>query len=347
MKKQVIFKKIGSIISEITEQYQYLSENPDSLNDLELELFIANSHFLSEHISILKKINDSSANLQSYTQERNSLEEYPKAIQLEQETQREEAKEEIKKEEEVKTADPVLSDWSFKPDPLKEEMPEPEPILEQQVEEDPELLIQPDFSIPEEQEDSSLELSEEEKPFILKSKPEKENKTEEQKTEHPIREECKPEPDNKAEDKKLEEFTTYSKKPEQFVKTDLAANEEAKKFEKKILNSAVADEPAKVRTINDLLSGNSAHKTVGTQFRNTAGNDLKSMISLNNKLLFVKDLFNGYSLAYSEAIELVNRYDNFEDADKFLQQNYAVKNNWSEKQSTTDKLYEVLNQRFS
>ena len=74
--------------------------------------------------------------------------------------------------------------------------------------------------------------------------------------------------------------------------------------------------------------------------------DIKSAISLNDKLLFIKDLFNGYSLAYSEAVELLNRYDDFTAADRFLQANYAQKNNWVEKPDTVEKLYAILRKRF-
>ncbi|MFB5944862.1 hypothetical protein [Albibacterium profundi] len=74
--------------------------------------------------------------------------------------------------------------------------------------------------------------------------------------------------------------------------------------------------------------------------------DIKSSINLNDKLLFIKDLFNGYSLAYSEAIELLNRFETMEDADHFLQSNYAAKNNWGTKQATVDKLYAILRKRY-
>ncbi len=75
--------------------------------------------------------------------------------------------------------------------------------------------------------------------------------------------------------------------------------------------------------------------------------DLKTAISLNDKLLFIKDLFNGYSLAYSEAIELVNRYGTFSEADAFLQANYAVKNKWEEKPEAVQKLYDILRKKFN
>lgn len=74
--------------------------------------------------------------------------------------------------------------------------------------------------------------------------------------------------------------------------------------------------------------------------------DLKTAVSLNDKLLFIKDLFNGYSLAYSEAIELLNRFDSFAEADAFLQSNYALKNNWAAKPQTVDKLYVILRKKY-
>ena len=56
MKAHTIFRKIGSILTEINEQYQYLSESPDKLNELELELLSANADFLAEHIKVLKPL---------------------------------------------------------------------------------------------------------------------------------------------------------------------------------------------------------------------------------------------------------------------------------------------------
>jgi uncharacterized protein with NRDE domain len=75
--------------------------------------------------------------------------------------------------------------------------------------------------------------------------------------------------------------------------------------------------------------------------------DLKQAITLNDKLLYIKDLFNGYNLAYSEAIDILNRFSNFEEAEKFLNSNYAVKNHWDAKQATADKFFALLRRRYS
>ncbi len=111
----------------------------------------------------------------------------------------------------------------------------------------------------------------------------------------------------------------------------------------------VDESRARPLSLNERLSAQ--RKAGGTRLMANSGSgdriaDLKSAISLNDKLLFIKDLFNGYSLAYSEAIELLNRYDDFASADGFLQSNYAQKNNWAEKPETVDKLYAILRKRF-
>src|ERR1700744_224151 len=62
MKQAEIFKKIGGIIEELSEQYDYLKTVQDDLNELELELFVSNAHFLTDHIEVLCKLNLQNAN---------------------------------------------------------------------------------------------------------------------------------------------------------------------------------------------------------------------------------------------------------------------------------------------
>ena len=65
MKQKEVFNKIGGIIQELSEQYEYLKTVNEDLNDLELELFAANAHFLTDHIEVLCKLN-----LQSHAEKR-------------------------------------------------------------------------------------------------------------------------------------------------------------------------------------------------------------------------------------------------------------------------------------
>lgn len=119
------------------------------------------------------------------------------------------------------------------------------------------------------------------------------------------------------------------------------------------INAVVEEVPARPLTLNEIIS---QQKQAGVQNRvyhvNQSGStdkltDIKTGISLNDKLLFIKDLFNGYSLAYSEAVELLNRFTSYAEADAFLQTNYAIKNKWADKPHTVEKLYDVLRRRYN
>lgn len=126
----------------------------------------------------------------------------------------------------------------------------------------------------------------------------------------------------------------------------------AKEIVVPVADTAVVEETtARPLSINELIKQQKqAGVNVTQQFQTSPAKekvlDLKTAVSLNDKLLYIKDLFNGYSLAYSEAIELLNRFDSFAEADAFLQTNYAVKNGWAEKSQTVDKFYTLLHKKF-
>ncbi|TDQ77002.1 hypothetical protein [Sphingobacterium yanglingense] len=118
------------------------------------------------------------------------------------------------------------------------------------------------------------------------------------------------------------------------------------------VETVIEEESTRPLTINELihqqrLAGVNMTQQFQTSNAQERVMDLKSAVSLNDKLLFIKDLFNGYSLAYSEALELLNRLNNFAEADAFLQSNYALKNGWAEKPQTVDKFYILLRKKFS
>lgn len=303
MNKKEILKKVGGILTELNEQYQYLSQSPDNLNDLELELLSANAKFLSDHLSILLKINDSSTKAVSEKTEADDDISLPAA----------ETPEPEEPVDENQDTGEIGSDWKF-------EM-EKEPGLTFEFEEKKadELVDEP--------------LSDDENRVIAETTTTKPTETVE---------------DNSAFDVKAGEDTEEVKPLASMENDDDVYVKEVVISERTIAVPAEAASVVKpAPTINDLLSKTSTSQTLASQFHSRSQTDLKGMISMNDKLLFVRELFNGYSLAYSEALELLNRFDNFEAADNFLTHNYAPKNNWGQKQEVTDKFYEILKRRFS
>lgn len=304
MNKNDILKKAGGILTELNEQYQYLSQSPDNLNELELELLSANAKFLSDHLSILLKLNRSPAN------STDTVNAEPPENKKDPEPEEPEPTKQMAGE---KDKVEIESDWKF------------------ELEKEPGLT----FEFEEKQADKLFDgpLTEEEKRVIDQKTTIKVSDRKELEDEYIDFED---EVDDEIEEVQIHD----SEAPDDdvYVKEVLIS-------ERTIAVPVPSENP--IPTVNDLLSKNISPQTIASQFNTRHQKDLKGMISLNDKLLFVRELFNGYSLAYSEALELLNRFDNFEAADNFLKQNYAPKNNWAQKQDVTDKFYEILNRRFS
>jgi len=297
MNKEEIFRKIGGIITELTEQYQYLSENLENINHLELELFTANSRFLTDHVEILQKLNaesaSSAASQKAHQQHEENAFEKEKLHADAQSTHT--ASEEdihqpvLNQDEETQAEEKSYTAAKHEEEEYQEAAPEPaieeHPTLSQETAQTPESESEPAASA------GSAPLAE----------------------------------------TQAEEIVQEIVIPEKKVNIEIPAQ---------------SAEPAPKPTLNELISIQKSQNPAAGVNRPKHIGDLKTAISLNDKLMFIKELFNGYSLAYSEAIEILNRFETFEAADTFLQTNYAEKNNWAAKSQAADKLYELLKSKY-
>jgi len=302
MNRKEILKKVGGILTELNEQFEYLSQSPDNLNELELELFSANANFLSDHLSILVKLNETKAKTKI-----------------------------IEGEDYRVDSHKIVPEKAVEP-PLK---PEEDTVPDWKLEVEKESGITSEFEEKKTDKLFDQPLTDEEKKVIDEETLLKTGSSEDEKDRADLE---VSDNDNKEETQTENLEETHD---DIYVKEVVISERTiAVPIEPK-----AEDIPA--QTVNDMLSKSISQQTVGSQFTSLQPKDLKGMISLNDKLLFVRDLFNGYSLAYSEALELLNRFDSFEAAENFLKQNYAGKNNWIDKQDVADKFYEILSRRFA
>lgn len=238
MERKLILRKISEIIVDLQEQSKSMHQQVGPINEVELEIFIANAKFLSDHALILQKINTvtTPTNLEEKTVV-GTLEDLPEIVDLDSDD--EELLEEIE----------ITETAALTPNPVVEESLSPEPVY-------------------------------------------------------------------------------FAPEPVISVETKLPGTENIKP------------------TVNDLMAGK-PEQNRAAKFSAEPVKDLKSIISLNDKLIFVNDLFSGYSLAYQEAVDVLNRLEHFEAAEAYLQNNYIEKYNWAEKIKTADKFYELLKRRFA
>lgn len=280
MNQEDLFRKLGAILNELNDQYEYLAQNPQKFNELELELFLANANFLADHIQIIRKLTNSPI-MKELPEHAQQVEESP--VLEEPQPFVPEYREKISEIDQEPVSFEFILHEKQQADaielPLAEELNAP-------IAEEPDVPIQPER---EEPADLSEEIGPE--PFLVEKEEEK-----------------VPLPNT---------TLVLDNVPEKVVKPTL---------NDLLASSLKKDEPA---------------ASVGTPIT-----DLKQAINLNDKLLYIKDLFNGYNLAYSEAIEIINKMPDFKTVDAFLKNNYAIKNNWSAKQGTVDRFYELIQRRF-
>jgi hypothetical protein len=303
MTKNEILKKIGIIIIELREQYDLTQLNRDDINDIELELFAANSHFLTDHIEILRKLNNQE--VKPLRQETPSEPKYFEPV--------------------VKPTLPEKKEPDFDfPEYNNTVEDEPEDQIQEPIKEEyvPQTIIRHELIL-DEPANTTDDEAEAEEEWVEEHEAEIEQ------------EEEQPEPVIEPIEQPIAEVPA---EPEIIIA-------EPQVIQTQIVIEDTEDKP--LVTINQILSAQlSGSPRVGDHAQLQPIKDLKSAITLNDKLLFVRDLFNGYSMAYGEAVEILNRFSRFEEADQFLKINYYTKNNWEAKQATTDKFYELLQRRF-
>ena len=389
MKQKDVFKKIGGILQELSEQYEYLETVSDNLNDLELELFVANAHFLTDHIEILCKLNlqnrpkrpaidkpEANTYQQKFFEpvvqqmkpgadvkgvKPNATQAKPVAVEVankqpETETPVEQpidkpVEKEQKQEEPAapkfdfpaKSEDRSEPKFDFSSDTPKDSFSfireEPETIRHELILDEAETWE--DENEPEQEEVKKVKAEngkefEKEAPAVIEDQPAA--------GEQPVIEDQGQEPASVEETKLLPESTEQT---EEEVKAEEPVSEAA--AEEKPADDTEAKDDTEVVTRNQKISAQMGDKPLSKtdQLGIKPISDIKLAITLNDKLLYVKDLFNGYNLAYSEAIEILNRFNTFEEAQRFLRANYVTKNNWEGKQATADKFYALLRRRYA
>lgn len=333
MKQQEIVKKIGVILKELQDQYQFIEKAKEPVNDLELELFVANGHFLTDHIEILRKINEQAAKSQSSKKSHISEKFFEPVIQP--------VRMPAPEKKEITAAEYADFEPAGEPEKITEpeaplfaeepvETPE-EPIIDEPATEEP--LIRHELVL-----DDTDYLDDEEDAIAN-------NEVNVIDDDTALR--------NIAERFGIPEFSTPKMPAAHFEEPETPAytapEPEIPTYvqpEPEVTARPVEDFSKPTLTLNQILSAQLANATRLSE-QPSPIKDLRSAINLNDKMLYVKDLFNGYSLSYSEAIEILNRMDSFKDADYFLRTNYVTKNRWEEKQATADKFYALLKRRFA
>ncbi len=88
-----------------------------------------------------------------------------------------------------------------------------------------------------------------------------------------------------------------------------------------------------------------AEKTVATQASQNPISNIKSSIGINEKFAYLKDLFKNNMVEYNEALDKLNNFENYGEAEDFFQE-LKSKYSWDPESKSFQGLAELLNRRY-
>ncbi len=99
---------------------------------------------------------------------------------------------------------------------------------------------------------------------------------------------------------------------------------------------------AKQKFRNEIIAEHASKVDMATKLQNKPVGDLAKAIGINDKFLFIKELFDGDAARYSETIQHLNTFSDLNDAIIFLQDNFQ----WAESNAYALKFIDLIRRKF-
>jgi len=133
-----------------------------------------------------------------------------------------------------------------------------------------------------------------------------------------------------------EEIPTLSHQPQQPV-----ANPKTEIVFKEINESAAANHSS----VNEKLKQTKID--LGDTLTEAPIRDLRKAIGVNDRFLFINELFRGDEVAYERSIKTINSFSIFAEAEYWIQRELKVKNGWDAGNEMVNQFYQLVKRRFS
>lgn len=75
--------------------------------------------------------------------------------------------------------------------------------------------------------------------------------------------------------------------------------------------------------------------------------DLRKAIGVNDRFVFINELFRGDEAAYERSIKTINSFSIFAEAEYWIQRELKVKNGWDAGHELVNQFYQLVKRRFS
>jgi hypothetical protein len=102
---------------------------------------------------------------------------------------------------------------------------------------------------------------------------------------------------------------------------------------------------ANVISINDRL--NMQQHEISDKLKDAPIEDLKKAIGVNERFLYLNELFRNDDIIYDKSIKTINAFTNFEDAELWIRKELKLRLGWDDNYNTVKQFYGLVRRRFS
>ncbi len=110
---------------------------------------------------------------------------------------------------------------------------------------------------------------------------------------------------------------------------------------------SLADQFKDGQSVADKIAKSRLEKSVADKMQHKPVHDLKDAIGINEKFLFINELFDGNLQDYSEAVNKLNSSGDLKTAENMLNEDLAIRFNWREDSIHVKNFKDLVERRFS
>src|SRR4030095_12958522 len=110
----------------------------------------------------------------------------------------------------------------------------------------------------------------------------------------------------------------------------------------KEVNQAVAKDQT---SLNDRLKGSATE--LGEKLKEAPVRDLKKAIGINDRFVFISDLFRGDEAMYERSVKTINGFSILQEAEYWMQRELKLKLGWQDDDNTAQHFYQLVRRRFA
>jgi hypothetical protein len=147
--------------------------------------------------------------------------------------------------------------------------------------------------------------------------------------------------------------TEQSDKPQKLVLVDESDDDEEDTYTVPTLaqQHLVSTEPVQAKEAEPVKEWQEKQSTVKKEhaeaLAETPLKDLKKGIGVNDKFLFVQELFRNDEVMYERSIKTINSFNIYPEAQYWIERELKIKLGWNDEQDTVQQFYHLVKRRFA